>query len=143
VLDPARAEETLPDEDGRIRLADWVWVDYSPDRTATGAHHTGLRRFGLPELQTLTAPPNVVESWGQAMTGVAHRLLAAWSETLSYDREAAFIQLPSMLEVTASDVEVAYGRSGDGKSTESATLRLALIPVMTRRSIRSSPSIHR
>ncbi|MDT5027276.1 MAG: hypothetical protein QOE61_3702, partial [Micromonosporaceae bacterium] len=128
VLDTARASATLPDEDGRIRLADWVWVDYSPDRTGYWCTTTGLRRFGLPELQTLTAPPNVVEPWGQAMTGMAHRLLAAWSETLSYDREAAFVQLPSKLEVTGADVAVAYGRSDVGNPTASAALRLALDP---------------
>jgi hypothetical protein len=131
VLDPARAGSTLPDEDGRVRLADWVWVDYSPDRTGYWCTTTGLRRFGLPELQTLTAPPNVVESWGRAMTGVAHRLLAAWSETLSYDRDAAFIQLPSQLEVTAADVAVAYGRPQSVAVTTSlvaATMRLSLEP---------------
>jgi hypothetical protein len=128
VLDTARASATLPDEDGRIRLADWVWVDYSPDPTGYWCTTTGLRRFGLPELQTLTAPPNVVEPWGEAMTGMAHRLLAAWSETLSYDREAAFVQLPSKLEVTGADVAVAYGRSEVGDPTASAALRLALDP---------------
>jgi hypothetical protein len=59
---------------------------------------------------------------------MAHRLLAAWSETLSYDREAAFVQLPSKLEVTGTDVAVAYGRSDVGDPTASATLRLALDP---------------
>ena len=128
VLDPSRAQATLPDAEGRLRLADWVWVDYSPDRAGYWCTTTGLRRFGLPELQTLTAPPNVVEPWGQAMTGVAHRLLDAWSQTLSYDRQAAFVQLPSRLEVTATDVAVAYRRPVTGHPAAAATLRLALEP---------------
>jgi hypothetical protein len=129
VLDVARANATLPGEDGRIRLADWVWVDYSADSTGYWCTTTGLLRFGLPELQTLAAPPNVVEPWGQAMTGVAHRLLAAWSETLSADRHAAFVQLPSLWQVSSEDVAVAYGRPYRPRaSTAVATGRLALDP---------------
>jgi hypothetical protein len=129
VLDTARANATLPDDDGHIRLADWVWVDYSPDRAGYWCTTTGLRRFGLPELQTLSAPPNVVESWGRAMTGIAHRLLAAWSDILSYDRDAAFIQLPTLFEVNADDVAVAYRRvARTDAGLGSATVRLALDP---------------
>jgi len=126
MLDVARARRTLPDDNGRIRLADWVSVDYSADRTGYWVTTTGLRRFGLPELQTLAAPPNVVERWGQAMTGIAHRLIAAWSNALSYDRDAAFVQIPSLLEVGAHDVSTAYGR--DAVEGATAIVRLALDP---------------
>ncbi len=129
VVTAAKACATLPDEDGHIRLADWVWVDYSPDRSGYWCTTTGLRRFGLPELQTVNAPPNVVEPWGQAMTGVAHRLLEAWSETLSYDRDAAFVQLPSSVEVNADDVAMAYRKPRPiGPMPPAATVRLALEP---------------
>lgn len=129
VLDVDRSRATLPDDDGRIRLADWVWVDYSPDSTGYWCTTTGLLRFGLPELQTLAAPPNAVEPWGQAMTGVAHRLLAAWSETLSADRHAAFVQLPALLHVSADDVAAAYGRPlRPETNTTAATVRLELDP---------------
>ena len=101
VLEPVRAAATLPDAAGRIRLADWVWIDYSADSTGYWCTTTGLRRFGLPELQTLATPPHVVEAWGQAMTGIAHRLLGAWSAALADDRSMAFVQLPSTVEVSA------------------------------------------
>ncbi len=128
ILDPAKAAATLPDANDQIRLADWVWVDYSADRTGYWCTTSGLRRFGLPELQTLTAPPNVVEAWGQAMTGIAHRLLGAWSEVLSPDRSVAFVQLPAELRVTAADVAAAYGDPPADRPTATASVRLSLEP---------------
>ena len=127
VLDVARAAATLPDADGRTRLADWVWIDYSPDRHGYWCTTTGLRRFGLPELQTLTAPPSVVEQWGNAMTGIAQSLVRGWSEALSLDRDAAFVQLPNLLVVSAEDVAAAYGHEV-GAGSGSATVRLVLDP---------------
>lgn len=130
VLDVERANATLPDEDSRIRLADWVWVDYSPDSTGYWCTTTGLRRFGLPELQTLATPPSLVESWGQAMTGVAHRLLGTWSARLADDRTVAFVQFPSTMEFGVRDVATAYGRDDlpIGASDERVTVRLELDP---------------
>ncbi len=130
ILGVDRSLRTLPDDKGRIRLADWVWVDYSPDSTGYWVTTTGLRRFGLPELQTIAAPPNVVESWGRAMTGLAHVLLAAWSAALSNDRHAAFVQIPAMIEVGAQDVDTAYGRDPTTGTTAGTTaaVRLALDP---------------
>lgn len=127
VLDVAQARRTLPDPTGRIRLADWIWVDHSADSTGYWCTTTGLRRFGLPELQTLAAPPNVVESWGRTMTGIAHRLLGLWSEQLADDRDAAFVQLPALIDIGRDDVAVAYGREPTGAGG-SATVRLGLDP---------------
>jgi hypothetical protein len=127
VLDPAEARRTLPDPDGRVRLADWVFIHYSADRSGYWCTTTGLGRFGLPELQTLAAPPHVVELWSQTMTGIAHRLLGAWSEALADDRDAAFVQLRSQLEITSADVAAAYGEEPE-RAGGPAAVRLALDP---------------
>lgn len=127
-LTTERAEQTLPDPDGHVRLADWIVVDYSADSSGYWCTTTGLRRFGLPELQTLAAPPNVVEAWGRAMTGIAGRLLGAWSDLLSVERDAAFVQLPAVLRIGTDDVAAAYGRPAPTTSAQVATVRLALDP---------------
>ena len=127
VLDVETATRTLPNSRDWIRLADWVWVDHSADSTGYWCTTTGLRRFGLPELQTFATPPHVVEAWGRTMTGIAHRVLGAWSERLADDRHAAFIELPALYEVTRDDVAVAYGRPPT-QAAGSATVRLALDP---------------
>jgi hypothetical protein len=127
VLDVAAANRTLPDAHDRIRLADWIWIDHSADSTGYWCTTTGLRRFGLPELQTLATPPHVVEAWGRTMTGIAHRLLAAWSERLANDRHAALVELPALLDVSRDDVAVAYGREPTQGGSR-ATVRLALDP---------------
>lgn len=129
VLTVAKANATLPQEDGTTRLSDWVWVDYLPDRATYWCTTTGLRRFGLPELQAMTAPPMVVGPWGQAMTGVAQRLVTTWSEILACDRDAAFIQLPSKMEVNNDDVAAAYGHAATAESERrTASVRLCLEP---------------
>jgi hypothetical protein len=128
VLDPDAAASTLPDHEGHTRLADWVWVNYSADSAGYWCTTTGLVRFGLPELQTLTAPPNVVEAWGRAMTGLARRLVAIWSETLDAHQDAAFVQLPSTVELGPEDVSGAYGRHWPERPTTAAKVRLTLDP---------------
>jgi hypothetical protein len=130
VLEPARAAATLPDAAGRIRLADWVWIDYSADSTGYWCTTTGLRRFGLPELQSLATPPHVVEAWGQAMTGIAHRLLGIWSGALADDRSMAFAQLESTVEISARDIATAYGHDDApvGAPAGAVAVRLVLDP---------------
>jgi hypothetical protein len=126
IIDVETASRTLPDARDRIRLADWVWIENSANSTGYWCTTNGLRRFGLPELQTLATPPHVVGLWGQTMTGLASRVLGAWSERLADDRHIAFVELPGLVEVTSDDVAIAYGeRPGGGGS---ATVRLALDP---------------
>ena len=60
VLDVGRAIRTLPDEQGRIRLADWVQVPQSPGPLGFWLTTKGLGRFGLPELQTENVPPQLI-----------------------------------------------------------------------------------
>jgi hypothetical protein len=130
VLDIESATRTLPDEDDRVRLADWIWIDHSADSTGYWCTTTGLRRFGLPELQTVGTPPHVVSAWGQTMTGIAHRVLGAWSERLADDRHVAFVELPALVEVTRNDVARAYRRPLTADAG-GATVRLALDPGAT------------
>lgn len=127
-----RAMQTLPDANEEVLFADWLTVDYSPDTSGYWCTTTGLRRFGLPELQTLATPPNVVEAWGRALTGIAVRLLATWIEALAADRGAAFVELPAQLTVRASDVAMAYGSAppdaAEADASPAATVRLSLDP---------------
>jgi hypothetical protein len=136
VLTAATVWDSLPDPRGRVRLSDWVSVAYSPGPNGYWCTTTGLRRFGLPELQTVEVPPEAVEEWAPAMTGIAGRLLAAWRAALMVDEDAAFVQLPTTITVSASDVNDAYEpvagprgpRSRPGPDTPTLTVRLALDP---------------
>ena len=120
------AMAALPTDDGTIRLADWILVESSPDRLGYWCTTNGLRRYGLPELQTLGTPPNVVEQWSHAMTGLAHALLGVWSRMLDANDGAAFVQLPATMSLTADDVALAYGRTPRGGLP--VTVRLSLDP---------------
>ena len=82
-LDPAAALRSLPDEQGRIRLVDWVLVPYSSDADGLWFTTKGLRRFGLLELQTQGVPDHLTRAWGAVMTGAARRLLRDWTDGLS------------------------------------------------------------
>ena len=127
-LDPATALRSLPDPEGRIRLIDWVLVPYSSDDGGLWFTTKGLRRFGLLELQALGVPTHLTRAWGAVMTGVARRLLRAWTDGLA-DREVpAFVPLPVMTSVTGHDIAVAYGNPQQHDSTRPAALRLELDP---------------
>jgi hypothetical protein len=124
-LTPDQARATMP-ANAKAPLAEWVAAEYSPDRHGYWCTTNGLRRFGLPELQTLTTPPNVVEQWGSAMTGISVALLAVWQKALWADPDAAFVQLPALLTVSADNVAQAYGRRPEGGPT--AQVRITLDP---------------
>jgi hypothetical protein len=111
VLTPERATQSLPDEAEALRLADWICVAYSADSSGYWVTTSGLRRFGLPELQSLATPPNSVEQWGQAMTAIGAVLLGRWVVALERHRGAAFITLPAGVGIGRDDLAAAYQRA--------------------------------
>jgi hypothetical protein len=131
VLDLTSSRASLPDRDGLVCLTDWVRVEWWPDQGGYSCATTGLRRFGLPELQTLAMSPSIVDSWGSAMVGLAGQLIAAWRDALAGDRPPPAVTLPASLCLTATDVietharitEKAGPRASAGGS-DAATVRL-------------------
>ncbi|GGL97245.1 MULTISPECIES: DUF2314 domain-containing protein [Micromonospora] len=127
-LDPATALRSLPDEQGRVRLVDWVLVPYSSDAEGLWFTTKGLRRFGLLELQTQGVPDHLTRAWGAVMTGAARRLLRDWTEGLAGAEVPAFVQLPVLATVTGHDIAVAYGNPEQHGATAPVLLRLELDP---------------
>jgi hypothetical protein len=104
-------------------------VAYSADSSGYWVTTTGLRRFGLPELQTLATPPSNVEQWGQAMTGIAAALVGRWARALADQPGAAFVSLPVLLGLARDDVSAAYRRAGRPDPAEGPVqVRLTLDP---------------
>jgi hypothetical protein len=135
LLDLATVRTSLPNAAGQVRLADWVSVECWPDRAGYACTTTGLRRFGLPEMQTLATPPNLVDAWSRAMIGLAGQLLASWRDALAGTPDATFVQLRPSLALTAGDVVEAYdhtiGRFGPYASAggpNAVWVRLTLHP---------------
>jgi hypothetical protein len=127
-LDPVAALRSLPDNDGRVRLVDWILVPYSPTENGLWFTTKGLRRFGLLELQAQEVPTQFIRAWGAIMTGAARRLLRIWTESLAEQDLPAFVQLPIETMVTGHDIAVAYGNPEKHDSGGSAGLRLDLDP---------------
>lgn len=127
-LDPAAALRSLPDDEGRTRLVDWVLVPYSSDDGGLWFTTKGLRRFGLLELQAQGVPPHLTRAWGAVMTGVARRLLRTWTDRLGDAEVPAFVQLPILTPVTGHDIAVAYGRPEQHDTAGPALVRLELDP---------------
>ncbi|WP_091638674.1 DUF2314 domain-containing protein [Micromonospora pallida] len=127
-LDPATALRSLPDEQGRIRLVDWVLVPYSSDTGGLWFTTKGLRRFGLLELQTQGVPDHLTRAWGAVLTGAARRLLRTWTDGLAGEEVPAFVQLPVLTTVTGHDIAVAYGNPEQHGATAPVLLRLELDP---------------
>ncbi|PTA44004.1 DUF2314 domain-containing protein [Micromonospora sp. RP3T] len=127
-LDPATALRSLPDEQGRVRLVDWVLVPYSSDADGLWFTTKGLRRFGLLELQAQGVPDHLTRAWGAVMTGAARRLLRDWTDGLAGEEVPAFVQLPVLATVTGHDIAVAYGNPEQHGATAPVLLRLELDP---------------
>lgn len=127
-LDPAAALRSLPDEEGRTRLVDWVLVPYSSDDGGLWFTTKGLRRFGLLELQAQQVPTHLTRAWGAVMTGVARRLLRTWTDRLTDVEVPAFVQLPVLTPVSGHDIAVAYGRPEQHDTAGPALVRLELDP---------------
>ncbi|ASW56101.1 DUF2314 domain-containing protein [Plantactinospora sp. KBS50] len=128
LLDPAAAVRSLPDEEGRIRLVDWILVPYSDNPDGLWFTTKGLRRFGLLELQAQGVPAALTRAWAAVMTGVARRLLRTWTDKLGDQDLPAFVQLPVMASVTSHDIAVAYGNPERHDGSAPARLRLELDP---------------
>ncbi|MFI7605019.1 DUF2314 domain-containing protein [Micromonospora sp. NPDC049366] len=127
-LAPEAALRSLPDEQGRIRLVDWILVPYSSDADGLWFTTKGLRRFGLLELQTQGVPDHLTRAWGAVMTGTARRLLREWTDGLAGEEVPAFVQLPVLATVTGHDIAVAYGNPEQHGATAPVLLRLELDP---------------
>jgi hypothetical protein len=110
VLELTSCQASLPDRDGLVCLTNWVGVEWWPDGDGYSCATTGLRRFGLPELQTLGMPPSTVDSWGSAMVGLAGQLIAGWRDALTADLLPASVTLPATLSLTATDVIETHAR---------------------------------
>jgi hypothetical protein len=144
VLDPVAVRTSLPDAEGLVCLADWVGVEVWPEPEGYTCTTAGLRRFGLPELQTVAVPANLVDAWGRAMVGLAWRLLGVWRDALgphgSNEVVPALVQISATLTVTDTDVIEAHTRMTEaggprpgrpsyaaaGATPATATVRLAL-----------------
>jgi hypothetical protein len=116
VLAPTAVQASLPDDEGMVCLADWVAVDVWPEHGGYTCTTAGLRRFGLPELRTLAAPADLVDSWGRVMVGLAGRLLGAWRDAL-VTATSGPVTLPGAIELSDTDVIEAHVRltaAGDG-----------------------------
>jgi hypothetical protein len=135
LLDAAAVRASLPDSRGLVCLADWIGVSCWPGRDGYTCGTEGLRRFGVPELQTSSTPPDLVNAWGQIMIGLAGRLLGDWRDALASLPDAGIVALRPSLVVTDSDVVEAHARTTDQygprasiASPAQATVRLALDP---------------
>lgn len=127
-LDPGAALRSLPDDQGRIRLVDWVLVPYSSDVAGLWFTTKGLRRFGLMELQVQGVPDHLTRAWGAVMTGAARRLLRTFTDGLAAEEVPAFVQLPVLATITGHDIAVAYGNPEQHVATAPVLLRLELDP---------------
>ncbi|HXF37220.1 MAG TPA: hypothetical protein VNO17_08575 [Actinomycetota bacterium] len=110
-------------------LAERVLVLTSPGRRGFWCTTTGLREFGLPELQIHRVPRAVVVPWSWILTGLALRLLELWAEAVRRS-DGGFALLPARVELTADDCARAYGERGPGARRVGLTLRFDPSPNM-------------
>lgn len=125
LADPQALLASLPAPEQVFRLADWLLVPQSAGPAGNWLTTKGLGRFGLPELQAVDVPPQLGGAWASILTGLASRLLSAWSRALDADAELpAFVPLPGELGVSEADIAQAYGTQPRGEGSARVSLRL-------------------
>ena len=122
ILNAETALAALPGEDLAVRLSDWVLVLRSQGALGLWFTTKGLGRFGLPELQIRNVPPQLARPATVAVTGLASRLLDLWLAALGEAGEAAFAQIPALVEVTGADVACGYTPTPRGAGLIDAAL---------------------
>lgn len=108
VLEPGAALSALPGADMKLRLADWVLVFQSVGELGVWTTTKGLGRWGLPELQARSIPPEFARPWVGALTGIASHLVSLWQQAIRPDPRPAFAEVPAELKVSSDDLARAY-----------------------------------
>ena len=126
VLAAEPAIAALPGADYKVRLADWVLVFQSAGSAGLWMTTKGMGRFGLPELQVHSVPPQLGGPWTYVLGGLASRLLDLWLDALRQRDGAAFAEVPAEVEVSEADVASAYDTAARGGGH--ATVRLTFDP---------------
>ncbi|HEY3953646.1 MAG TPA: DUF2314 domain-containing protein [Streptosporangiaceae bacterium] len=126
ILSAGAALAALPGQDRRLPISHWVQVFLAAQAAGLCITTKGLGRFGLPELQLHNVPPQLGRPCTMALTGLASRLLSLWWGALRGDSRPAFVELPTMVEISGADVARAYQAAPGGSGQ--ATVRLAFDP---------------
>lgn len=128
VLTVDRAEASLPDEHGDTTLMDWVKIPQSRGDLGYWFTTRGLRRYGLPELQTLDVPGSLTGPWTNALSGIAQRLVDEWQAALEAEDRPSFVEIPAVFSLSEADVARAYGLKPRGGGRARVRLRLDPAP---------------
>jgi hypothetical protein len=108
-------------EEGVLRLADWISVEFrNAGAGGITVSTSGLRRYGLPEVTAGQVPARLARSWGIVLTGLAFQVSEVFAGYLgvAMRRSGAAppdgwkaprtIRLPEEIEVLTDDVRAAY-----------------------------------
>ena len=131
VLTPAHLLRSLPGPDGAVRLTDWMLLPHTASADGFFVTTKGLARFGLPELQTESVPPDLVERWGRVLNGLARRVLDLWLDELPAGEQPDSVDVPATLPVGRHDIAAAQGTDDPVHREVSVPLRLDPGPVLT------------
>ena len=107
---------------------DWVTIPQSRGELGYWFTTRGLRRYGLPELQTLDVPGSLTGPWTNALTGIAQRLVDEWQAALESDDRPSFVEIPSVFSLSEADVARAFGLAPRGGGRARIRLRLDPAP---------------
>ena len=76
---PARFRPTLADDELLWSPRGWFSVPMSTDTGGGWVTTRGLSRYGLPELETVAVPPDLVAPWSIITSGTAYLLFTRWT----------------------------------------------------------------
>ncbi len=100
---------TSPRDIEDIRLSDWVVLPHSAGADGTLWFSTrGMRRFGLPELQSHGIPEAAANAWAAVLTGLAYTLVTRLGEATAQQRGLPFLEVPAEQPISLRDIAGGY-----------------------------------
>jgi hypothetical protein len=127
LLSSDEALATLPTPEEPAALANWVMlIDTKVDHRRCLTTR-GLARFGrIPELRVYDVPDHLIPRWVNIMAGLAFRLYSEYNLAIRHSPGSTFVDVPTILDVSRSDITAAYAQEHDENDDKKAQVRLVL-----------------
>jgi len=109
LLSPDDALHSVPNMFKDPDFRDWIRVLHSSWGSGLWMTTRGLGRLGLPEIQTIDAPPQLDEPWSYVMATLAWKIVKLTRTDAGTENGGLKTEIPSKIQLSAEDLLEVYG----------------------------------
>ncbi|HEY9774773.1 MAG TPA: hypothetical protein V6C81_13510 [Planktothrix sp.] len=124
VMSAEDALSKLPRGDEAPLFTDWIMVISSQSDDGIWMTTKGMSRVGLPELQAIGVPPQLLRSFTSVMVGLAYNIMKQYAGTVTINSVPDHFDLPADIRISESDIAEAYRHESEHGGETSVHLKL-------------------